>query len=59
MGDLDAIIYKLETNLGQNHSVSPFNEIKNKYGVLDAKKAPAAAPAQAVAAEGGDDTKPK
>ena len=59
MGDLDAIIYKLETNLGQNHSVSQFVEIKNKYGVSDAQKAPAAAPAKAAAAEGGDAAKPK
>ena len=32
MKDFDDIIYKLETNLGQNHSVSPFNALKKKYG---------------------------
>ena len=36
MGNMDSFIHKLETNLKQNHSVSPFGELKEKYGVATA-----------------------
>ena len=39
---LDAMIHLLETNLGKNHSVSPFDAIRAKYG--GAKAQAAAAP---------------
>ena len=39
MAQLDAMIHKLETNLGQKHSVSPFDALRTKFG-----GAPAAAP---------------
>jgi hypothetical protein len=55
MGDLDSIIYKLETNLGQAHSVSPFVELKNKYGVSDAAPAKKAAAAKEESKTGGND----
>jgi methionine--tRNA ligase beta chain len=32
MAALDAMIKKLETNLGKKHSVSPFDDIRKKYG---------------------------
>ena len=32
MAALDAMIKKLELNLGKNHSVSPFDNIRKKYG---------------------------
>ena len=32
MAALDAMIKKLELNLGKNHSVSPFDDIRKKYG---------------------------
>ena len=32
MAALDAMIKKLETSLGKKHSVSPFDEIRRKYG---------------------------
>ena len=42
MAALDAMIKKLELNLGKNHSVSPFDDIRKKYGsapvVIEAPK---------------------
>ena len=32
MSSLDTMIAKLETNLGKNHSDSPFDRLRLKYG---------------------------
>ena len=37
MTALDEMIKKLELNLGKNHSVSPFDELRVKYGTADKK----------------------
>ena len=37
MTALDEMIKKLKLNLGKKHSVSPFDELRAKYGTADKK----------------------
>lgn len=37
MTALDEMIKKLELNLGKKHSISPFDELRAKYGTTDKK----------------------
>ena len=46
MDSLDKMIHQLETNLGQKHSVSPFDNLRKKYGAGVAPAKAAAAPVE-------------